>query len=412
MALMTGDELARGIVIIAAGSAAGGAVIAFPGSGIWLLPAAAGAIGCMLTVPDVRQEVTKALPGASAAVRGLLPSPRTPPGSRAAANPQTAQAGQQERHPLWEIEDDPHRLVVGHTRGGKTTLMHTMALRWAAGKQMVVVIDPDASPGQWPGCKVAGHGDNYEAITEAVGVVGREVKRRRDLRAEGQRTFPPVHVIIDEAADVFAEVPAAKDLSEAIARRGAKLNMHLTLGCQDRQVKTLGLEGKSKLLENLREIHVMRQGDQRVAVLGDQTIPIPPLPDPESFIRTRQRPTAAPAQNHTDTALLDSLLCSVPPHSPGTEQNSDAVLTAVESGKNITVNVNARAEVSTRPQQKKRVPNIHAMAQRAQRARLLAAYKEAGATGETFRGAYARLGGDRTATLKAWQSGKAKEGTK
>jgi hypothetical protein len=272
---------------------------------------------------------------------------------------------------------------------------------------------------------VAGHGDNYEAIAVAVGIIGREVKRRRQARADGQRVFTPVHVVMDEVGDVFAEVPEAKQVAEAIARRGAKLNMHLTLGCQDRQVKTLGLEGKSKLLENLREIHVMRQGgDQRVAVVGDQTILIPPLPDPEAFIRTRPRPAAAPAPASDD--LLNSLLAeSVLPasgrhqnaparsvlddNSRTAEQNIESVLVASGRHQNdITVTVNARAEVGpARRRTGRKLPNVKAMAARDTRARLVAAYQDAGTKGETFRKAADRLGGDKTVTFPAWQSGRA-----
>ena len=94
------------------------------------------------------------------------------------------------------LEESPHRLIIGHTRGGKTTLMHHMATSWAAHGERVLVADPDAAPGLWPGCAVAGAGDDLEAIGELLNQVQGEVTHRRADRAQGVREFAPLHLVV------------------------------------------------------------------------------------------------------------------------------------------------------------------------------------------------------------------------
>lgn len=351
MALITQDELVRGVLVVACGSAAGGAAAAFPGSALWLLPAIVGIVGTSLTVPEVRQEIRQALPDLARQTRGLLPDtlptmPRLTRRSAQAATPELGQAdAPRAREPLLAALDaEPHRLIIGHTGGGKTTLMHALALGWAAEKQMVIVFDPDAAPGQWPGCRVAGGGDNYEAIGEGLGIVANEIIRRRQARAEGQRTFAPVHVIIDEAHDVLAEVPQAKPVMRAMGRRGRKLNMHLTLGVQDKQAKLLDLEGETHLLRNFQTVDVMLRDGQRVAVVhrsdGDVTMPVPSLYDPEDFILQKPVSTPVPVTSSPNDALLESLLTgpelgtgSSASHRPGTGPGSgSATRTSTSTG--------------------------------------------------------------------------------
>lgn len=442
--LISYDEMARGALILVFGSAAGAAALAFPGTAAWLLPAAIGMAGASFTIPEVRDEVRKSLPGLVDQARAGLPALRLPAriGGSAAppAGPPARAAGEPEqgRDPLFTaLEDSPHRLVIGHTGGGKTTLMHSMAVNWAASKQRVLVLDPDAAPGQWPGCIVRGAGDDYQGISQGLAAVDREVERRRKARAEGQRQFAPAHLIIDEAQDVIAECPGAIDIIESVARRGRKINMRLTMGVQDNQAKTLGIEGKTHLLRNLRTIDVMLQDGRRVAVVhrpgGNETMPIPDLYDPEHFIVTKRRATGtAPSPSPAPEDLLASLLSTVTPESVtraseslgnasgvtvtvtdgnGNGQSDKSVTKASESDKHaVTVTVNARAEVMATdalPGNRRRARrghsvNIAARVQRSQEKQ----YRQAGASGESFRKAYERIGGSRNRMLLAWQEGK------
>lgn len=363
---------------------------------------------------------------------------------------QHAQPAPAPAHDLFStLVEPPHRLIIGHTGGGKTTLIHSLAVNWAASGHQVVVLDPDAAPGQWPGCKAVGHGDNYEAIAHGLTIVGREITRRRTARANGERRFKPVHIIIDECQDVIAEVPGAMHVIESLARRGRKIAMHLTLGVQDKQAGTLKLDGKTHLLRNLQTVDVCQQDGQRVALVhrpdGTVTMPIPTLIDPEEFILHKQ-PAAipAPVMTHHDDLLLHTLLNQAVPNESvtsalgrasnasgvtvtvtdtssngnGNGQRTESVTSASGRDKHeVTVTVNAHAEVSPvstggRRRRSRQGPDIKARVARDKLARLAAAYRESGAAGESFRAAYERLGGSRNQMLAAWQAGKATKGKK
>lgn len=150
-----------------------------------------------------------------------------------------------------------HLLVIGQTNGGKTVLIHALATSWAKQGHMVIVCDPDAAPGLYPGCKVYGAGDNYAQIEQALGAVQTGIKQRREQRAKGKRTFKRVYVIIDEAHDVVKYVTIMEDVIQDMARRGRKINMILVLGVQDKQVKTLRLEGQSQLRRNFTTVQML-----------------------------------------------------------------------------------------------------------------------------------------------------------
>ena len=407
MTLITGDELARGAVLTVFGGLAGLATVAWPGSPLWLVPAGLAVAGSALTIPEVRQEVTRALPALTSAraALGRFEAPALPRLLRRAAPsahvPRSAAANGKPIAPaddplLHTLEGRPHRLIIGYTGGGKTTLLHAQATRWAAQGSPVLVLDPDAAPGQWPGCRAVGGGDNYAAMGEAIRVAHQEVARRRGKRAAGQRSFRPMHIVIDEAQDVVAECPAALDFIEDVARRGRKIGVHLTLGVQDNQVATLGLEGKSHLLRNFITAEAMQQDGRRVAVIkerGTKTpYPIPRLPDPEDFITApipAPAPTDAPAPARVaapepDPAPTDDLLESLLSGSPvraactgssalgsprtGSVRDAESANYTSSDGR-TTVNIVAQAAVirPARETQRRRGPavNVHRLKERA-----------------------------------------------
>jgi hypothetical protein len=433
MTLITLDELARGLIIGTLGGAAGLCTLSFPGSALWLLPASLAVGGCALTVPEVRDEVARAVPLLTQA-GAVLPAPlrRLLPGATQAAAATPGPQGQRraEAAPpaggdlVGTLESTPHRLIIGHTRGGKTTLIHHMATAWAARGERVLVADPDAAPGLWPGCEVRGAGDDIAAIGELLTIVQHEIVERRAARRDGQREFAPLHLIIDEAQDVLPVLPGGLELFEDVARRGGKLGIRMTVGVQDRQVKTLGLEGKSSLLNNLQVADVMKgQDGQRVAVLRDSatgqrtTVPIPALPDPERLIVVRGQgvsthnipapggtPSAMPVAPSVAAApdpLLASLLAAeVPPAAnipipPDRGNTGVSVETPDRHTTNLYVTQIAPAKASAVPQAKVDTTERDA------------AYRAAGAKGEPFGGAYKRLGGGRDGAFAAWQEGSA-----
>jgi len=220
---------------------------------------------------------------------------------------------------LTELTKALHLLVIGHSQGGKTTLIHELACRLASAHIKVIVCDPDAAPGLWPGCHVSGYANDLVAIDRALGDVRAEVERRRALRGSGrQRTFAPLYLVIDEYQDIgrAGECPTARPLVEDVLRRGGKLNIHLIIGVQDKQVKTMGFEGQGDLRRNFTYIVEVRadRGGHRWAMVttpadeeATATHEVPLLPNLERLIEAAPRLSAAAmldAQSATASAVI------------------------------------------------------------------------------------------------------------
>jgi energy-coupling factor transporter ATP-binding protein EcfA2 len=195
---------------------------------------------------------------------------------------------------MQDVRQVLHLLVIGHSGGGKTSLIHALAVAYAAEKHRVIVCDPDAAPGLWSACDVYGNGDNFSAITLALHGIKTEVAKRRDLRGQGaRRSFEPIYVVIDEYQDVVNKCEGARALVEDILRRGRKLDIHLIIGVQDKAVKTMNFEGQGDLRRNFSWIiEVRKTGDNlRTARLSDPnddtktvTHIVPRLPDLDKLV--------------------------------------------------------------------------------------------------------------------------------
>lgn len=184
---------------------------------------------------------------------------------------------------LTALASKTHLLVVGHTGGGKSVLLHNLSAH-LSGNADVLMCDVDAIAGRYPGYRVVGAGDDYASIEKALELVRSQVEKRRAARAEGTRSFKPMWLFIDEAHDVFATVDGARELFIDIVRRGRKLNVHAVVGTQDSQVRTLGLEGQSKTLINLARIDVALTDQGRGATIDGVTHPIPTMPSPDDMV--------------------------------------------------------------------------------------------------------------------------------
>ncbi len=259
---------------------------------------------------------------------------------------------------LTTLEQEPHRLIIGRSRGGKTTLIHEMATHWADEGARVVVCDPDAMPGLWPGCTVVGHGNDTAKIGRVLKATAQEFERREALWGQGQREFQPIHLVIDEAHEVLPVIDGALETFEDLTRRGAKRAIHLTIGVQDKQVGTLGLKGKSELLKNFIVADVLRDAQgQRKAVIQDAVTnkktawTIPQMRDPMSLVTqhaARVAPKPAPAalgeteRLPKEDSLLAGLLASEPP------KQETATASVVHDGHTINVYASATAEPGTK----------------------------------------------------------------
>jgi energy-coupling factor transporter ATP-binding protein EcfA2 len=208
-----------------------------------------------------------------------------------------------------------HVLLVGSTGGGKSTLLHHLAARHAKQRASVVVIDVDAIAGTYPGYRVVGCGDDYDAAAAGLIIVRRELAKRREARRNGQRRhFPRMVLLIDETQDVVRELDTAWPIIEDVIRRGRKLNIFAVIAAQDSQVGTLKLEGKSALLGNLTRVDVQRQGRSRVALIDGSAYHLPQLTHPDELVQPKPQPVGnrltQGGQLDDSTALYNRLLQS------------------------------------------------------------------------------------------------------
>mgnify|MGYP000417152522 CR=1 FL=1 len=180
------------------------------------------------------------------------PAPAAPAPTTVVAVPPVLQPRVVERDWINELITGFHLLIVGGTRGGKTVVAHHIAIARSLRGHLVLVCDPDARPGMWPGCTVAGGGDDWHAIDGTLDHIIALIQERRALRSQGgQRTFDPVTLVWSEATYILTECPAARAVMEDVLRRGAKLGICLLMDVQDSQTSTLRIEGQSSLLINL-----------------------------------------------------------------------------------------------------------------------------------------------------------------
>lgn len=201
-----------------------------------------------------------------------------------------------------------HVLVIGGTGGGKTTLLQRFATILQGWGQSVVVMDPDAAAGDWPGCTVLGAGDDFEAIDKGFTWLAHLAGERRKARAAGQREFPALYVLLDEYADIKDECKQAGSVVENMLRRARKLNIHLYIGVQDKQVRTLGFERKSHLLHNTRtvKVEVDPQG-RRTATIDDAgTFNVPVFPSPNGIGQSAAQFLRQNTDPDTDTETVFS----------------------------------------------------------------------------------------------------------
>lgn len=456
----------------------GAAVTIAPGSLLWVAPLA-GALAHMAfdaTSPEEREIMKRQLLGTAQRLHLPMPSfggkaellladqqaaPKV--AARAKGQPKAvevdpfeqelaaAQQPKTDRDPLLRLlEGEPHRLILGHTRGGKTTLIHDMATNWSKEGAKVIVCDPDAMPGIWPGCTVVGYGNDIEKIEQIFAVTLHEYERRQKLRGAGQREFSPIHLIVDEAQDVIPYVSNGTKTLEAILRRGAKHGIFLTVGVHDKQVSTLGLEGKSELLKNFIITDVLKDPTtgQRQAVIKDaitgkkNSYRIPKLLDPETLIATpkqqqarsvetvrlSQQPQAAPkpvpkSEPKPDPSVEtfgedDPLLAALVAGAKGAEPtHSQTVL--LDDGRNITIH-NTVMPAQAKPEKTSKGIGL------ARRRRAIALGKQKQQTMSdlerrytdlfnqgvpSFRQAYKIGGGDHNEALEVWRRLKDKNGS-
>lgn len=203
------------------------------------------------------------------------------------------------------IDEQPHALLGGKTKAGKTWLATALLERRIDDGTDIFIIDPHSS--DWLGLPTAG-GSGIPERRDALKAVLSEYLRRMAQREEHKRRtghelphdyFDPLVVVVDEANAMLEELAAEwKTVLKQVASGSRKVGISLLLLAQSPLVEDLGISG------------AMRENFSRIA-LDDRTVQA--LIDSErdrdrkqalhAAFRAMDRPAAA--QIGAQTWLLD-----------------------------------------------------------------------------------------------------------
>lgn len=157
------------------------------------------------------------------------------------------------------IDAQPHTLLGGKTKAGKTWLATALLERRIDQGADIFVIDPHSS--DWMGLPTAG-GRNVDSLRAALQAVRAEYDRRMAQREEHKRRtgrelphdyFTPLYVLIDEANDLYSKLAADwKDIVREMASGSRKVSMGLLMLAQSPLVEDLGISGAMR--ENFSRI--------------------------------------------------------------------------------------------------------------------------------------------------------------
>lgn len=164
------------------------------------------------------------------------------------------------------IDEQPHTLLGGRTKAGKTWLATALLERRIDSGCDVLVIDPHSS--DWMGLPTAG-GSGIPERKAALRAVLNEYLRRMGAREEHKRRtghelphdyFDPLIVLIDESNAMLEELAAEwKTVLKQVASGSRKVGIALLLLAQSPLVEDLGISG------------AMRENFSRVA-LDERTV--------------------------------------------------------------------------------------------------------------------------------------------
>ena len=172
-----------------------------------------------------------------------------------------------ERWLQW-IDDQPHALLGGRTRAGKTTLATAILAQRLRGGEQVFIIDPHASG--WLGLPTAGSAANNGELARALGVVLAEYIARMQARDKHKREtgqelahdhFGRLNVLVDEANAIADELRAEwRTVCKQLASGSRKVGISLLVMAQSPLVEDLGISGAMR--ENFARIALDDRGVQ------------------------------------------------------------------------------------------------------------------------------------------------------
>lgn len=170
------------------------------------------------------------------------------------------------------IDQQPHALLAGKTKAGKTTLATTILAARLRNKEMAFVIDPHSSG--WMGLPTAGSVANDGELRRALGAILGEYLQRQKQRDEYKRQtglelphdhWPRLNILIDECNEIYDSHGSEwRTVAKQLCSGSRKVGMSLICLAQSPLVEDLGMSGGMR--ENFARIAL---DDRTVATMID-----------------------------------------------------------------------------------------------------------------------------------------------
>jgi hypothetical protein len=193
------------------------------------------------------------------------------------------------------IDEQPHTLLGGKTKAGKTWLATALLERRIDAGCDIFIIDPHSS--DWMGLPTAG-GSGIPERKAAIKAVLSEYLRRMAIREEHKRQsgrelphdyFDPLLVLIDEANAMLEELAAEwRTVLKQVASGSRKVGISLICLAQSPLVEDLGISGAMR--ENFSRIAL---DERTVQTLIDSERDKPRKLALQAAFKTMERPAAA-----------------------------------------------------------------------------------------------------------------------
>lgn len=174
-------------------------------------------------------------------------------------------------------DGEPHLMISGKTKAGKSTLAEALLAARVARGDEVYIIDPHYAPvnkyGETPWCGLHGEGgDSWDSVRAALAGVRSEYERRKLAANQGEMPdggFRPLTVVIDEAPEIYEELPKEWESFQGVMGSGArKYSIYLIVITQSHLIKDIG--GSTAKRENFTVIALNEKA--KLLILSEQAI--------------------------------------------------------------------------------------------------------------------------------------------
>jgi hypothetical protein len=162
------------------------------------------------------------------------------------------------------LAEQPHTMIAGGTGTGKTTLARVSMIERLQLGYAGIVVDPKGK--EWFGLPVIGGGRKFADMLSTLDSIRAEMGARFEAYGEGERSFQPIAVLVDEVPDIMDA--CLDDRRKMVDGRWSRFARQL--GSLAREIGiSVQLMTQSPLVEDIGMNSAMRKNFSRIA-LGDE----------------------------------------------------------------------------------------------------------------------------------------------